>query len=141
MSLQLRTTSFSFILELVTKVANSSPYAPEPEAFSFLQMLVGAAALKISQTIVQFLVPKRGYEQQLLTSIRHRFEDHILQDLGWATFMPPFSRGHIRQYALANYLYNTVVNADADTDVPFPPSSSSTSNIMVEASDIRILDS
>jgi hypothetical protein len=140
MPMLLQATSFSFLLGLVTKVANSTPYNPEPEAFSFLQMLVEAAAMKISQTIVQFLVPKRGRRQQLLTSIRHRFEDHILQDLGWNTFMPPFSRGHIRQYALANYLYNTVVNADADTDVPFPESSSS-SSIMVPASEVRVLES
>jgi hypothetical protein len=141
MPLDLRPTTFAHVLSLVTTIANSTPNNPAHEEFAFVRLLVEGASAKISQVSQTFLGPTAVHLGRIEVCMRQHFEDQILLNLGWYLFMPPFSRGHIRQYALADYLYNTVVNADASTDIHFPPSSSSAVGVEVEASEIRILES
>jgi len=136
MPLEVRTLTFSFILSLITTIADSNPYNPAHEESAFVQMLIHTAASRVSTTIVSYLRPLRIRVAQLELSFRHLVEDYILY-LGWYDFQPPYSRGYIRQRALADYLYQTVANADDTNQLQLPPSSSST-NLVVSASDIHV---
>ena len=137
MPMEVRTMSKSFVLHLVNAVAESR-HVPAEEEFALINTLVHMATSKISDTIKSFLQPKEIGLEQLKQGIFQFFEDHILLRLGWDTLMPPFSRGCIRQVALADYLFHTVCNADDSVDLHVPLPST---ELIVPASDLHISES
>ena len=138
--LDLRGMTEPMLLRLVSCIADHQLYTdqgPDLQAFGLLQLMIKMSAGRISDRIHAYLGDTPALARAAKRIFHTMFEDELMQ-LGRTTLRPPYSRGYIRQMALANYLYQTVCNLPEDE--PISSHFEYDYEIIASSEDIRILN-
>lgn len=138
--LELRAMKEPLVLRLVSCIADHPLYTvqgPDLQAFGLLQLMIKMSAGRISDRIHAYLGDTPALARAAKRIFHTMFEDELMQ-LGRTTLQPPYSRGYIRQMALANYLYRTVCNLPEDE--PISSYFEHDYEIIASTEDIRILN-